>query len=253
MKYLFLVGLGLVLPNVAIAQQAMDFNMTDCNGNMHHLYPDYLDNNEVVIMEYFMSCSSCIQVGQEITPIFNQLQIDYPGMVNFFAFGFIDNMDCSQALSFVNDNAINAVPFDSGETQLNYYYSGPFGMPNVVIVAGSQHQVLFNSGHGISANDTAAMDSIIRNFFTTMGNHEQQLPSTFEVYPNPAAQFITVAVGDIGVGSGIIINNISGQKILSKKITSQNETINVESWVGGIYFINIVGENINETKKIIIN
>src|SRR5262249_10014586 len=44
---------------------AMDFYMDDCNGSMHHLYSE-LDPDNVIIMEFFMTCSSCVTAGHQI-------------------------------------------------------------------------------------------------------------------------------------------------------------------------------------------
>lgn len=156
MKKIFFIWIVSILLNSANAQTAIDFNMTDCNDTMHHLFADYLDNEEVVIIEFFMTCPSCIEVGQKLSPMYDQLAIDYPGQVNFFAFNFNDDFDCSVANNFVTDNAINAVPFDSGGAQLAYY--GGFGMPSVAIVGGSQHEVIYFDKTSAGVNDTAAMD-----------------------------------------------------------------------------------------------
>lgn len=207
------------------SQTAMDFNMSDCSGNMHHLYTDYLDNEEVVIIEFFMTCTSCIETGQRLTPMYNQLAIDYPGQVNFFAFNFLDDLDCSVATNFVTTFGINAVPFDSGEAQLNYYYDGVFGMPNVVIVAGSEHQILYQSRDGIDANDTIAMDSVIRSFFTTMGT-EDHLDMELNVYPNPSTDFVQIDFNNLD-GSGYIltVENLNGQKVKEIDIQGGNKGV----------------------------
>ena len=81
---IFFLGLTTTFLSYANAQTAMDFNMTDCNDTMHHLFADYLDNEEVVIMEFFMECPSCVLASQSLSPMFNGLAIQYPGKVNFF-------------------------------------------------------------------------------------------------------------------------------------------------------------------------
>ena len=255
MKYLLLVGLALVLLNAAIAQQAMDFNMSDCNNNMHHLFADYLDNEEVVIMEFFMECPSCVLASQSISPMFDGLAMQFPGMVHFFTIAYDSTYTCSNISTWASANTPNAIPFDSGEVQVVYY--GGFAMPTVVVVAGSQHQVLYNSNFD-EFGDTVAIKTVINNFFNPLSNKNELNGFQYKIFPNPAKNFVNIkSEGFINNNNYldfyIIVINTAGQKIFTKKITNQNEIINVESWENGAYFINIVGKNINETKKIIIN
>lgn len=251
MKNLRVISLFILLVQPLKAQQAMDFNMSDCSGNMHHLYTDYLDSEEVVIIEFFMVCSSCIEVGQAITPMYNQLALDYPGMINFFAFNFNDDFDCSVATNFVTTNGINAVPFDSGAAQLAYY--GGFGMPTVAIVGGSQHQLLYFSKTPEGTSDTAAMDSSIRNFFTTLDDGSIENLGQIEVYPNPATGFITLGLPEkLNENLGITIMDGLGRSLFRQSIFSSKQILDIQGLVPGLYYIHISGENLFQSKQIIV-
>lgn len=250
MKKVFIILLFLGALPQARSQVAMDFNMDDCNGNMHNLYLDYLDNDQVVIIEYFMTCSSCIEVGQKLTPMYNQLAIDYPGMVNFFAFNFLDDLSCTVAEDFVNNWGINAIPFDSGAAQLAYY--GGFGMPSVVIVGGSQHEIIYFSKTVAGVNDTAAMDNAIRDFFTTLGNEDVEEVS-YSMYPNPASETVYLQFEDNKyLNTEIILCNSAGQPLLCQKLIEPNQMIDIHGLPAGLYFIRVNGENIHSAKKLII-
>ena len=171
MKKVLLI-IGVIVSSISITNAqvstAQDFTMSDCNpGNTHSLFADYLDNEEVVIMEFFMNCGSCIAAGQKISPMMTSLNTQYPGQVNFWALAFTNSYTCTTCNNWVNNNSINAVPFDSGAAQVAYY--GGFAMPTVVVVAGSQHQVIYNSNFDGPAGDTAAIHAAIDNFFATMG------------------------------------------------------------------------------------
>lgn len=254
MKNLLLTGLVLFFLNGIHAQVAMDFNMSDCNNNMHHLYTDYLDNEEVVIIEYFMLCSSCIETGQRLSPMFNQLSLDYPGKVNFFAFNFNDDLACSVAIDFVTLNGINAVPFDSGATQLDYY--GGFGMPSVVIVGGSQHEIIYFSKTSDGVNDTTAMDNAIRDFFITLGNEHENEELQCSVYPNPVSNFINLELNILTPSQtqivmvdskGKVVKNISNLYLSTGIQQFQVETSYLSN---GIYFVKILSNGKTAQYKI---
>jgi len=251
LRIYLLAFVGFISLTSSFGQLAMDFSMTDCSTNtMHHLYTDYLDNEEVVIIEFFMTCSSCIEAGQAITPMYNQLSIDYPGQVNFFAFNFLDDLDCSVANNFVTTFGINAIPFDSGGAQLAYY--GGFGMPSVAIVGGSQHEILYFDKDAVMPGDTAIMDSVIRNFFTHMGSENVE-EVNFVVYPNPASETLYLEFEDNQyLNAEINLCNSTGQSLLCQKLIGKNETIDIHALSPGVYFLQIRGENIYSTKKLII-
>ena len=71
------------------------------------------------------------------------------------------------------------------------------------------------------------------------------------IYPNPANDFINIEINDNHNGNfNISIYNSLGIKVME---TSNENTINIEDLPSGMYFINVTTENLNKTKKIIIN
>ena len=72
-----------------------------------------------------------------------------------------------------------------------------------------------------------------------------------KIYPNPANDFINIEINDNHNGNfNISIYNSLGIKVME---TSNENTINIEDLPSGMYFINVTTENLNKTKKIIIN
>lgn len=259
MKKLFLfLFVSVFAVSVSNAQQttAMDFNMDDCNGNMHHLFSE-LDSNNVVILEFFMNCSSCITAGQKITVLYNQLNAEYPGRVRYYAFNYNDNFSCTVATNWVNNNNINAVPFDSGAVQVAYY--GGFGMPTIAVVAGSQHSVLF-SNVGFTTSDTTTMGTEIRNFFATTGiaenNHDV---AGMQVFPSPASQNVTVRF-DMKQSSPVtlLLVNPLGQVVRENAMgeTAPGEhsvQLPVTGLPAGVYFVRMSTNEGVINRKLLIN
>lgn len=228
------------------AQQttAMDFTMDDCNGNMHNLFTT-LDSNEVVVMEYFMTCSSCIDAGHKIESMLVPLHAQFPGKINWYQFAYVNAYDCTTVNDFVTTNGFTSVPFDSGEYMVAYY--GGFGMPTVVVVAGPNHDVLFTD-IGFSTGDTTIMANAIRAFYG-VGNavssiHENE--NSLSVFPNPATDEINIQLAlsqnslvhleliDLtGRVVAEIYNGSSTEKILQKQFT-------VSDFSNGTYLLKAV-------------
>lgn len=227
---------GTVSSQVTTAQ---DFTTTDCASNTQNLYT-HLDNEEVVIMEFFMTCASCITAGQRITSMMNGVNTQYPGMVNFWALAYTNSYSCTTVNNWVTTNSISAMPIDSGAAQVAYY--GGFGMPTVVVVAGSQHQVLYNSNSDGAAGDTAAIHAAIDNFFNTL-SIDNSSNIQFSAFPNPTTNILNIEftmllnsqvdlqMMDI---SGMVVKEISHSILSAGKHQFQIETSDLSD---GIYFI----------------
>jgi len=225
---------------------AMDFIMDDCDGQMHNLY-DELNQNKVVILEFFMtSCSPCINAGSKIEMMVNALNTEFAGYVNYYHFAFNNSYTCATISNWIASNGFNSVPFDSGAAQVAYY--GGFGMPTVVVVAGSQHEVLF-SNVGFSTNDTTLMGNVIRNYFTAnpvgifMVHQSAELLS---VYPNPASSDALIKLSLNEPASVIVgVVDATGKNVAdidNKNLSSGNFefTFRTASLPEGIYFLKAI-------------
>jgi thiol-disulfide isomerase/thioredoxin len=257
MKNIFFTFIFLFTVVAAKAQPAvaMDFTDDDCNGNVHNLYTT-LDSGEVVILEFFMNCGSCIVAGQTITPMFNQLAAQYPGKVNFYAFAYNNTMSCTNANNVISGNGINAIPFDSGASQVAYY--GGFGMPTIAVVAGQYHSVLFTNV-GFATGDTATMAAAIHNFFATIGVDENATPvSSMTAFPSPASENVQVNF-ELKSGSDITLQvlNPLGQVVRENRMGEipagqQQTTVSVADLNAGVYFIRLNSSEGSITRQIIV-
>jgi len=73
------------------------------------------------------------------------------------------------------------------------------------------------------------------------------------IYPNPTKGKFNIQLGYMPEDGLLIeITNIVGQKLLESKIYKNNSEWSLDKYDGKIFFINIRGNNINETKKIIV-
>ena len=234
---------GSITFSSAQVSTAMDFTLTDCNATTHNLYEDYLDNEEVVIMEFFMTCASCATVGQKLDPMYMDLTTEFPGMVNFFAIAYNNTYSCATINSWRNTNTPNAVALDSGAVQVSYY--GGMGMPTVVVVGGSSHQVIYNSQYDGASGDTAAIHTAITNFFATAGIESITSNIKFSSYPNPATTVLNLELNVTETAqtqiemidmTGKVVREISNSELTSGTHKFQVETSDLPN---GIYFVRI--------------
>ncbi|MFN0031214.1 MAG: T9SS type A sorting domain-containing protein [Flavobacteriales bacterium] len=159
--YTFLFTMALI--TYASAQDtAMDFTQDDCNGNSVHLF-ELLEQGHVVILEFFMdNCNPCINAGNAIEPVFVEQEAAHPGMVHWFHFGFNNTYTCDVVSGWVEEHGFPSVPFTNGASQVAYY--GGFGMPTVVVVGGTDHDILFTA-IGWSSGEEDDIDDAVSEFF----------------------------------------------------------------------------------------
>ena len=220
---------------------AIDFNMSDCaTGNMHHLFST-LDSNDVVIMEFFMTCTSCIDAGHKIEAMLPHMYNQYPEKIKWYQFGYTNSYNCNTVNDFVTTNGFTCVPFDSGQAMVAYY--GGFGMPTIAVVAGTNHEVLFTDV-GFVTSDTTAISNAIHNFYSALaGVNSVSEINSFNVFPNPASDLLTI---QLNLKSNAIVQlqlfDLSG-KLTTEIFNGQadegmlNKKLSVTDYTEGIYLL----------------
>jgi hypothetical protein len=233
---------------------AMDFNRKDCNGNTQHLFAQ-LDNNDVAVLEFFMdNCSSCIVAGNKIKPMYDALAAQHVGKMHAYSIAYNNTYSCTTVSNWVTSNGFTTIPMDSGATQVAYY--GGFGMPTVVVVAGTNHDVLFSTV-GFSTSDTATMAAAIKNFFATTAIETlPQNVTSFTAFPNPTSSNLTVELSlkeaawvsfELTNLAGQVVKNITAEKRVSGTF-SQN--ISTEALSNGLYVLTATVNGFSTSRKV---
>lgn len=73
--------------------------------------------------------------------------------------------------------------------------------------------------------------------------------TNFSVYPNPSTGIFNISTSEV---VKVNIVDISGKVVYKADALDNNSTINLSSLQAGIYLMNVSGENINKTEKLII-
>lgn len=143
MKYtaliLFLIALS---GRMTYAQTAVDFTATDCQGSEINLY-DELNVGKVVVIVWIMPCGSCIGPAKTAFNVAKSFKDSHPGRVTYFLVDDYANSTCNSITNWASTNNIQPTSvFSTSVIKMSDY--GSDGMPKVVVLAGTEHKVLFN-------------------------------------------------------------------------------------------------------------
>ena len=75
----------------------------------------------------------------------------------------------------------------------------------------------------------------------------------FSIYPNPANNVINIDLVENKEWDKLQLIDVSGKVVIDKNITSNSITLNTSELDRGVYFINLIGEQKKESKKLILN
>ena len=88
------------------------------------------------------------------------------------------------------------------------------------------------------------------NFTTSM---PEMVAEDIQVYPNPATDMVTISVDNMVPDEPFTITvvDVTGRKMLEKKSSSPQSTIDVTQWPSGVYFVRIGGNGFCDSRKIV--
>jgi hypothetical protein len=134
---------------------AVDFTLTDCDGNSRSLYP-IIDSGNVVILVYEHQCSSCLVGAKNIRTAINT----YYSTAKNIRIMYLDNggYSCTSVRNWVSTNLLIAGPtFAYSNTQ-----SSPYGaaMPVIVVTGSSAHKAYVTVNSNVSTIK-AAIQSVM--------------------------------------------------------------------------------------------
>jgi hypothetical protein len=95
--------------------------------------------------------------------------------------------------------------------------------------------------------------TITQSVSTCTGIEEATNNNLVSIYPNPANDFIAVAVAETIEGATIHIINALGEIVVTETVVSTSTTLNTENLTNGIYFVKVESKNSSAIKKFIKN
>jgi len=189
MKYFLSLSalMFLNLGTVFSQTHATDFTADDCDGNTHDLFSE-LDNGDVIVIAWVMPCFSCISGPLSAYITVEAFEITDPGRVKFYVADDYGNTDCTSLQSWCDNNGMTDIPvFSDASLDMSDY--GTSGMPKVIVVGCTSHEVFFNSNNGVVGIKNAievALDSDCNaDGIHELGDENSIVNLTAELFPSP--------------------------------------------------------------------
>ncbi len=241
---MFTILLSLLFINFVLGQTtATDFNVNDCEGNPHHLFGE-LDAGKVVVIAWVMPCSSCITPAKTAYNVAKEFEQLHPGKVIYYMADDYANTSCSSLKSWggIIGPSIDAIFSDAAIKMTDY---GTNGMPKIVVMGGTGHQIYYNENDAASNNETAIRDAITTALGPTKIERIKNNLTGFKVHPNPSSgpTFISYNLQekmDMNIG----IYNMLGKQIYAAQLGVQSPgshkyELNTINYPDGIYLVKI--------------
>ncbi len=190
-KYIFKSLLLMFVTNISFAQTtASDFTTDDCDGVSHNLF-DELNDGNVIVISWVMPCGPCATHSLPAYSAVQSFSGSHPGKVHFYLADDFANTSCADLTSWGNSNSMPlSTTFSSSDVNMGGY--GTPGMPKVVVLGGSNHQIYLNENSN-KINFSAvqiAIDSALNNFVAS--TNELQSAFQLNLFPNPTQEKLTV-------------------------------------------------------------
>ena len=258
MRIFLNIFLSLLLANFLFAQTAVDFTTDDCNGLTHNLF-DSLDAGNVIVIAWVMPCGGCISYAQDAYNAVQQSNLSYPGLVDFYLVDDYANTSCVNLVNWGNSNNMPLhTAFSSSDIKMSDY--GANGMPKVVVLGGSNHQVFYNTNDNqIDFNDISlAIDDALGA--TLAINNKETSNFGLSVFPNPVNDFLSINY-KVSDSNPIIFEvvNLLGETVLTlndnqvQLVGTNERVIDLNILKNGVYFLKANSKSVQHTLRFIVS
>lgn len=114
----------------------------------------------------------------------------------------------------------------------------------------SKEYVDWNANYNCGGNLTPSANALAR---TTANPGSEK---DWKVYPNPASSLVTVELPAFGEEIEVILYDLNGKRVWNQTVQSgQTELkfdVSSNFFKSTIYFVHVVGENLNLTKRLVV-
>ena len=143
---------------------APDFTVTDSDGQIHHLYADYVNQNKVLVIEvFFTTCPPCNTHAPHWQTLYQNMQAAYPGKVEFMMLSNLASDSNIKVATYKTNKGLTmpGVGATGGSlAALQPYEDGQFGdffgTPTFIVIEPGTGEVHFDV-HGNSGSATMTL------------------------------------------------------------------------------------------------
>lgn len=258
-KQLFSILLVAFSTMIMAQTNATNFTCNDCLGVSHELFK-VLDSGKIVVLVWVMPCGAC--TGGAITAynIVKSYQANNPNKVYFYLVDDYANTNCQSLGSWGASNGLDlssySYRFSNAAIKMTNY--GSAGMPKCVVLAGTDHKVMYNINNSVSSTD---LQKAINTALVLTGTTEDNVNgSALKISPNPVNESaILTCTLDQASNVKIELLNADGklvQTVFAGKLNSgENKmNLNVANYHSGIYYVTLSsGDKIKSTKFSVVH
>ncbi|MEI6695563.1 MAG: T9SS type A sorting domain-containing protein [Bacteroidota bacterium] len=227
----------------ASAQIAPNFTSNDCNGTSYDLYSQ-LDAGKVIVVCWVMPCSTCVPATKTSYNVVQSFLTSNPNKVFLYLCDDYGDTPCASINSWANGISVpaSASSLRFSNSAINMASYGAVGMPKIIIVGGSSHNILYSANVSV---DGPAMQTVINNALNASSVEESiSIASDLSIFPNPVNNTLNLTVSMAKQSNATIeIYDMLGNKVytntdkFSKGI--HNIEINTGKFDNGIYFVKL--------------
>ena len=192
MKYFLSLSALIVMSLGTVFSQthATDFTADDCDGNTHNLFSE-LDNGDVIVIAWVMPCFSCISGPLSAYFTVEAFETTHPGRVKFYVADDYGNTSCSSLQDWCNNNGMTDISvFSDSNVDMSDY--GTSGMPKVIVVGCTSHEIFFNSNFGVVGIKDAIEVALDSDCFADGILELDDINIGAELYPSPTTSSFTL-------------------------------------------------------------
>lgn len=254
MKTLLLSLIFTVFSTLAFSQNATNFTCNDCTGVEYDLFTQ-LDAGKVVVICWVMPCGACVGPSLTTYNVVQSYEATYPGKVVMYLCDDYANTNCTSLNGWANSQGlVNTIRFSNSDIRMEDY--GSSGMPKIVVIAGTDHAVLYNANNSVNAT---LLQEAINSAITSTGIADPEVnPSSLRIMPNPSDKSSIISFSldkPSEVKIGLYDQQGKMMEILFSGRLNQGENwirLNTGSFKSGIYFIRMNEGEKNEMVKVLV-
>lgn len=242
---------------------AVDFTVTDINGQQHKLF-NYLDSGKYVLIDFFYTtCGPCQQTAPKVQGAYENFGCN-TGNVIFLSIDQGDNN--AEIAQFDNTFGIHCPGISGLEGGGNAVVStyGITSFPTVILIAPNKNivkQDIWPIADAAYLNSVISGQGGIPKACSNGINDgsESKKNQILSLYPNPASEIATLKLELLNKSSiQVLVYNIIGAKVVELPVITYEEGIHsvqipLNTLENGSYFVKILnGSNILSSEKLVI-
>lgn len=236
-------ALMLAIASANAQTTATNWTAPDCNSVSHTLFTE-LDAGKIIVFIWVMPCGSCVNGAKAAYNAAQSFATSHPGKVLFYIADDYGDHSCSSLTTWITTNSIGATSnmtiFGNAGNVINMNDFGGPGMPQVIVMGGTDHKIYYNKVNSLT-NDLTGITAAVNTAISATSASEVVKNTDVSITPNPAAETLRVTYN--GPVKSITVTSVAGQVVrdVTYPAGEMNPTVSIPDVAAGIYFIKVVG------------